>query len=183
MEYNEQLAHEVIKKFNLDAKTAKVWKTRGKIPAKYFNPDYQAPQKADKAGKEMQRRILEVMEFGYINNRMLCQLANVYPQKYFDIRRGKTAGFNAEEITRLKKEINRLRLLIVKTFERRSEPALKQLLQNETLLIRPVLNAAGCNAIDYDRASRFRRSEYHLNSEDYETIKDAYIKAALQFSL
>lgn len=183
MDYNEQKADEIIQKFSLNPSTKKTWQHRNKIPDKYRDTDHTPTIEPSKAELIIQKRIVEILEMGLININVLFDLADVYYQKYQDVRRGKTTSFSKQEIIRLKKEILRIRILITKTFERRSEVALRELLKTEVLLIRPIMARNQASMIDYDRASRFRRKSYALEDDDYNLIKDCYIKAAMALSL
>lgn len=182
MDFDEKIAIEIIERLSLSDKTLRVWKLRGSIPDKYANAEYKLPVSLDKAGKIIQKRILAVLNSNLINSKVICSLTGVVYQRYTDVNRGK-AAFTPDEILALKKEINRLKILIVKTFERRSESALKLLLESEIIYIRPVLRAASLSDAMYDKCARFKRSECSLNDSDYLQIKDAMIKFAMQLSL
>lgn len=183
MNYSDILAQEIIDRFKLESKIKKIWKTRNKIPDKYSNPDYKLPEAPDKSKLILQKRILEILKYEFLNSSLLSKVAGLSRTRMYDAKREKASPFSTDEILVLKKEINRLRLLIIKTFEHRSDSALRDLVKSDMILLRPLILRSGGTNTDYDRASRFRRGEYHLNDSDYFTIKDAYIKIALQLSL
>lgn len=182
MNFNEELAKELAERFNISEATVKSWRHRGSIPDKYGNPEFVKPVAPDKAKSIVSDRILSLLSDGLINITLLCKLSDIGSQKFADVKRGKTV-FSEQEIIAMKREINRARILIAKTFERRSHPALKELLKSEMFLVRPILIAGGATLTDYDRASRFRRGEYSLEDKDYNIVKDCFIKFALQLGL
>lgn len=183
MQYDDEKAKAIIAKFNLDEKTIKVWKTRGKIPDKYFSDDYQPPVKASKADLILQKRIIEVLERGFLQVNIVTELAGLKPQKYFDVRRGNVAAFSANEIRTLKSEISKLRLSIVKAFEKKSEHELVTLLKNDAILINPIMKDGGAERIDVERLSRLKHERISIDAIDYELTKNCFIKAAMQLSV
>jgi len=182
MQFSEDLAKEISVKHKIGEATIKTWRHRGTIPDKYGNPEFVKPIAPDKSKSIVSDRILNILAEGLLNVTLLCNLSDVTPQKFADVKRGK-AVFSEQEIISLKKEINRARILIAKTFERRSHPALKELLKSEMFLLRPILLSGGATLTDYDRASRFRRDEYSLDDKDYIIIKNCFVKFALQLGL
>ncbi len=182
MQFNEEKAQEIISKFDLDPKTIRVWKSRDKIPDKYFSDDYQKPVEASKSDLIIQQRIFKAMETGYLQLSVICELAGVKREKYMDVQRGKVSAFSAQEVLALKKEITKIKLLIVKTFEKKSTIALRALLESSAILVNPILKDGGADKLDYDRVSRFKRRVVEIDAINYELVKDCFIKAALQLS-
>lgn len=57
IEFNEEMAREIIKKFGLDEKTLRVWKTRGSIPKQYFDPNFDTSERLKDHDSEYQKFI------------------------------------------------------------------------------------------------------------------------------
>ena len=182
MNYTSELAKEIINRCGLSASVEKVWKTRNSIPDKYADPDFKPPVKIDKAGEILQDRILKVVESGYLNAPLILQLANVPWAKFQDIKRGKS-NFSETEVIAMKKEINKARIMIIKTFERKTNSALQSLLQSEALQIWPIFKAAQLDKNTYDRTSKFKITGIQLSDPDYQLVKDALIRCAITLSL
>jgi hypothetical protein len=183
MNYDEQTAAELIQKFNLDPTTQRVWKTRGKIPVKYMKDGYEKPVEASKADQVIQKRIIDVLQSGYLQISVICELSGVSDQKYQDVKRGNVSTFSAQETLALKKEITKIRLIIAKTFEKKSSIALRALLDNPAILVNPIVRDGGGDKNDYDRLSRFKRRIIEMDGINYELVKDCFIKAALKLSI
>ena len=183
MIYDETIAKELIDKFDLSSKTLLVWKTRGKIPDKYFKETYQKPQEASKADLIIQQRIFEVFNLGFLNATVICELAGLKFQKYIDVKRGNVNALSAQEIFALKKEITKIKIQIVKTFEKKSSIELRKLLNNSAIYSKPIIDSGGGDKNDADRVSRFKLNKIEIDSLNYQLIKDCFIKAALQINL
>ena len=182
MNYTTELAKEIINRFGLSETVEKVWKTRGTIPDKYSNPDYQVPVKLDNTGKVIQDRIVKILESGYLNNTLIFSLSRVTLQKFADVQRGKS-NFSASEVIYLKKEINYVKIKIAKTIERKSNSALQSFFQSEITQIWPILKDAGLNRTFNDRISKFKITGIQLSDSDYEEVKNALVRCAIQLSL
>lgn len=103
MEFNETLALELIEKYQLGKNTIKVWKTRGKIPDKYFSGNYQKPEPIAESDINL-KMVIAFLERDDIVTSRFVALAGILPQKYLDVKRKKYA-LNKQEIMALKKVI------------------------------------------------------------------------------
>ncbi|PWJ53390.1 hypothetical protein CLV98_1233 [Dyadobacter jejuensis] len=121
MEYNQEKALEIIIKYNLSPITAKVWKTRGRIPEKYLNdtfiPRILAQNRADMA---QYNRGMEVFSNPKINTSALLEVSGVSKSSYFDaIRKSQEPrvmlDFNS--FLTIKKELNRYRIKVKSLIE------------------------------------------------------------------
>ena len=177
VEFDEQKAIELIKKFNLSENTLRVWKTRGAIPVKYLDEKYKPPTEATKAEKILEQRINDILKSGLLNLTVVTELAEIQSQKSHDVVRG-LSSYSHEEIIRLKTQINMLKITIVKTFEKKSNNELKKLLNNPAFVLKSIMSH--CTKLDYDRANRIKLNKIQPTDLDYFIIKDAFIKAGLQ---
>ena len=182
MQYDKDIALKLIEKYQLRKKIKTVWKARGKIPDKYFSPNYQVPKPATKADLITQKRILEIFETDLLKNKTICDLAGVKIAKYFDIGRGKVTAFSAQEIRALKSVINKIEVKISKTFNQRSEKALRSLLKNPAITISIIVKAGGGVKYDVERLYQFRDGKIKIDAINYELTRDCFIKAAKQMS-
>lgn len=182
MNYTSELAKEIINRCGLSASVEKVWKTRGAIPDKYSNPDYQAPIKIDKAGKVLQDRIVTVLQTGFLNNSVILILSEVDLQKFADVQRGKST-FTAREVVALKKEINKARIQIIKAFEKHSNSLLLNLLKSNLFQVQPIFKDSGLDKSIYDKTSKFKFGAYRFELDEYNQVKDAFIKCAIQLGI
>jgi uncharacterized protein YfkK (UPF0435 family) len=180
IDFDEQKAIEVIKKFGLAENTLRVWKTRGGIPAKYLQEGYKPPTEASKADEIIEKRITNILKSGLLNATVVTELAGVPVQKFHDVARG-GSSFSKEEITAIKGQLNRLRIEIAKTFEIKSFVSLNKLLNNPAFNLAVVMR--GCTKTEYDRASRIKLKKIESSNLDYSIIKDYFIKTALQLSV
>jgi len=179
IEFEENKAIQLIQKYGLSKNTLKVWKTRGYIPAKYLDDNYLPGTEASKAEHVIANRIIEILNQNFFQANVICETAGVKPQKFFDVRRGNVSAFSAEETIALKKEIAKLRISIVKTFEKKSAVALRSLLSNPELNLLPILKVVNADKNDYDRVSRFKRRIIEIDAINYDLVKDAFISAAM----
>lgn len=135
MQFEEKKAAEIIEKFNLDEKTVKVWKTRGKIPDKYAEADYKVEKRiTGNADKVTADRILSIIKSDEINASTLSELAGI--ANMVDIQRGKSTLTESQLIS-LKKEINRLKVDIKKALNQ--EYLFKKIIVDKRIKYYPIL--------------------------------------------
>ena len=110
MEFNVETAKDIVKKYNLDEKTIRVWKKRNAIPDKYFNADYKPSVKADgESDEQLIKDILRILDYGKINISSFLRLAKVKPYWLGDIKQ-KGIVPKKDELLAVKKAIQTLRL-------------------------------------------------------------------------
>lgn len=135
MQFEEEKANEIIKKFNLDEKTVKVWKTRGKIPDKYAGTDYKVEQRiSGNADKVTADRILSIIQSDEINASTLSELAGIANMR--DILRQKST-LTESQLVSLKKEINRLKIDIKNSLNQ--EYLFKKIIVDKRIKYYPIL--------------------------------------------
>jgi len=113
MEFCEVKAIEIVKKFNLNEKTIRVWKTRNSIPDKYEKMEKPVVKIKGEHDIQTQKNIVRVLNRGdlsKINVSSLARLANVNSQKLTDVIRGKSGLLTTDELLAIKKAINILRI-------------------------------------------------------------------------
>lgn len=177
MEYNELKAKEIIAKHNLSDKTLKVWKSRGKIPAKYEKEDYKQRETSN-AGNIKHERLMNLLKSNLINVTVLAKLTEINATALRDAKRG-TARLSDADIDKIKIEIKRLKILIAKTFEKFSPRALRILTQNKLLVYTKILeNKELANQISYVRLEKQEATQQLFNS-----VKDKYIIFAMTLNI
>jgi hypothetical protein len=68
MVFDEERAVEIVKEFGLNESTIKVWRTRGKIPDRYFRAGFQIKEKAKGEQDDQSfRDIKKIFSYGKIN--------------------------------------------------------------------------------------------------------------------
>ncbi|MDL2262857.1 hypothetical protein LJC11_05085 [Bacteroidales bacterium OttesenSCG-928-I21] len=116
MNFDEKRAKEIVAKYNLNTSIVKVWKTRGKIPAKYFTNNPLPVPIESEAEFQLQRDIIRILQNGKINKISLSRLAEVKISKINDVLSSKS-NFNNVELLSLKKSINKIKIDIRAIFE------------------------------------------------------------------
>lgn len=109
MKFTEEQAKLIIEKYTLSPKTLKVWKTRGSIPDRYFQEDYEKPAKLNRKEKREKERIIKILESKKINKTYLAELSGVHRQMIQDAMKGKRS-FSRQDHLAIKKAINRIRV-------------------------------------------------------------------------
>jgi len=110
MDYNEQQALDIIQRFGLNESTNAVWRSRGKIPDKYFREGFQIKEKAS-GEKDMQaiRDIRRIFGYGKLNSASIARLLDIKPSRMMDIIFNDITP-TKDEILAIKKVINTIRL-------------------------------------------------------------------------
>jgi hypothetical protein len=135
MQFDEKKADEIIKKFNLDEKTVKVWRTRGKIPDRYADSDYKVEKRiTGNADKVTAERILSIIQSNEINASTITELAGI--ANMVDIQRGKST-LTEEQLISIKKEINRLKVDIKNALNQ--EYLFKKIIVDKRIKYYPIL--------------------------------------------
>jgi hypothetical protein len=160
MEFKEDIAKGIIEKYGLSEQTIKVWKTRGKIPDKYADPEYAPLRKVeDLKGKRELERIKEILSSPKLNNTEIARLSGIEMERFKDWKAGRTF-IPPEGLIELKKIINRLRIDGARALNdlTRQPPdfsvQVKNYLNREEILLFPLLKG---QKIHYERISRGRQ--------------------------
>ena len=112
MEFNEQKALEIIKKYDLKKRTLQVWKNRGKIPDQYLNDEYEKPREFTAKEKRLFTIIRDFLKEGYFNLKPIAEMADL---KYFTITDYLHKNFiTANNLNKLSKALKKERLDIQK---------------------------------------------------------------------
>ena len=172
-EFNEKVAKELQETHDLPKSTVNKWRYRGRIPDRFFKNPVSVTE--EKAHAQLSKRVAKVLQADFLNKAVICKLAGCFTKQVYN------ADFKPAQIITLKKEINTIKVLIAKTFEKKSDIALKNLLNDERLFLKPILQ--GQENMYYDRAKRFKKSEIEIDSVTYAILKDSYVKAAMQLNV
>lgn len=130
MDFNEEKAKEIVSKHGLSANTAKVWKSRGRIPDKYLDENYSSTP-MNNADKVILSRIREIVGYGLINVSVLCDVSGVSLSRLSDSIREK-GRIDHDDLNKIVIEIKRLRVFIKNNLQ--NEPKkLRALLSNKEL--------------------------------------------------
>ena len=78
----------------------------------------------------------------------------------------------------VKKEIQQIKLAIVKAFSSPSEAAFKRIISDQRLFLKIIL----ADPLHYSRCIKFKNNNAFLEAETYELAKDKFMIAALQLS-
>jgi len=122
--FDEETAKTIIAKFNLDKKTLKVWRTRKKIPDRYFDPEYDHSEGLKDHDTEYQK-FIEILGFKEIASTKFRSLG----QKGADIQRKKDRMTEQERIgfkTEVTELRNKLRAFMDAPGERTIKPILTE---------------------------------------------------------
>jgi hypothetical protein len=158
MNYTDEAADKIIQDFHLDEKTKKVWKFRGAIPDKYFQPDAAWSPPLDKATSTGVMRMREILALPEIASTKFA-----FGTRGTDIRTGE-ARITEEELLQFKSEITQLRNKLRSGIDRNTFlPALKDPRVHQTKIISIRL---------YDRINR----KMQLEKYEIEEAKFAFVR-------
>lgn len=182
MKFDEKKAEEIILKFNLSKNTIKVWKNRNSIPDKYFNEFYDFSEKAKtNADMILTERIINMSKLNILNFTTIMQLCFINPFKIYDVQKNKTF-FTKQELLRFKKEINILKIFIVKSVEYNNIETVKNLFADKRLkyniVMKDDMTLNEIKSVVY-QVQKHAEIDKHL----FDKLKNAYIKAAIRLSL
>lgn len=176
MKFEEKKAAEIIEKFNLSKSTLRVWEHRGKIPKKYFNPDFDNSEKINKVKLD---RLIKLLLNEKLNLSELSRTADIDKSKLSDVIRGKSKNITEKEFVRIKRRINEIRIELKKldkTYlsERVLEDVMK-VLQIPELVVSIAFNKKW---LDYRSTKRVA-----ITQEDYDFLRDRIMIMLLELSL
>lgn len=106
MKFDEDKALQIINTFDLDEHTLAVWKTRGKIPDRYFKDDYQKPEDLK---DQVHDKLLTILESEKLNIKAIAERSGIAYQKFQDVQADRSS-FSAQEYTAIKVALNTLRI-------------------------------------------------------------------------
>lgn len=180
MEFNEEKAREIIERYSLSPNTLNVWKSRKSIPSKYAKEDYQQPEEISSAGKIILDRIDELIKTNVLNFSVICEIVGIKRIQLADACKGK-GRMNAEDIEKIRNEVNRSRLVILRAFrdDSQSPQELKSLFKNKTIKHYVVAEDDAW----HKKMKYAIENEYKLYQEDYMRLKDTYIKASILMNI
>lgn len=178
MEFNEEEAKEIIEKFSLDMKTFRVWKSRGSIPNKYFDENYQPAEEVDAAGRIILSRLAELRKSEVLNFSVIAKLAGVDRGRIHDAIKG--GRINRSDIDAFVKEVKKQRVFILNSLpERQNQQKLKQLMKNKGFKPYVIIgkDSWACSVINAIL------NDSILDHNDYIKLKDLYIKATILMNI
>lgn len=158
MEFTKEKAEEIIKRWELDAKTIKVWRTRGSIPDKYADPNYTPREKLNPKQKKDYERLMSAISTEKLYKVHICKQEGISYSKYMSAIRkdNKKVDLTLSETIAIKRNVNEFRIkiknliepLINKTrFFEADKKKLDALLLDERFNTRSLLGEGQC----YDR--------------------------------
>jgi hypothetical protein len=184
--YNEDTAKEIIKKFKLSEKTLRVWRTRKKIPAKYFNSAGSLEDPLTKVEKQQQEKMKELLRTGKLNLKNFCEYGELEYLKVVSFADGDINELPRSLLIKLKGAINSVKIITVKLVSEANQKGqhseaytenIKKLLQlpyfKPSVVLKPynvkhsdayaLVN--GRSILDYDRKQRILDSYVLLSME------------------
>lgn len=181
MKFNDKKAIEIINKYNLNHSTFKVWKTRNKIPDRYFNDDYIHRQNLNKGDLIKQERLLNLLKENKINIKVFSELTNINISVFNELFRKDRKQINLSKynLHRILNEIKRLKIEIAKSFESFSPIKLKNLFKNDLLHYSKIVE----DRILIDEISYIRCREHEPDKILFEQIKNKYLIFALTLNI
>ncbi len=90
MQFNEDIAAKIAAEHNIDAKTIRVWKTRGKIPDRYLRAGFVRLQKLTPEDFSRQKKLLKILNMPEFRTTGFLS-AGVTDVKIKDVRNQKTS--------------------------------------------------------------------------------------------
>jgi len=179
MEFSEEKATEIIEKFGLDVKTIRVWRTRGTIPEKYNNPDFEIRTPVtERAELIRQERVCEILRMSEINIPVFQELIK---SPVSDVVRGKST-FTANELLSAEKEVRKLKIDVLRLTEKNIQANLKKIISDSRIkhyiILRYTLKDNDIKSIQF----ALEKSN-GIDSFMFEKVKDAFVKFAIQLNL
>lgn len=178
MEFSEQKAKEIVEAHDLDYKTIAVWRTRNKIPDRYAVPSFKIEKRKElnRADEILQSRMLDVMRLPSINSGVYAEIVG---KNLFDVVAGKSS-FTEGQFILLKKEINRLKVDILKAIE--NERLLKKIIFDKrikyNLVLKYTMYQSEIKSLVY-----YISKDAPLDRFQKEKVKNAMVKLALELNL
>jgi len=106
MDYTEQQADKIIKKYGFSNNVKQVWKHRGKIPNKYADDSYEPPKPLNRKQLTQKQRLRELLREGVFNSAALAEMAGVTVVTCNELKRHNILTSN-----NLKKLVTRMRTI------------------------------------------------------------------------
>lgn len=111
MEFTEENATEIIKKYGMSEKTIKVWKSRGSIPDKYADDDYTPVPAMNRPEKIKLQRMNDILKSEVFNMQVVSELSGVTYLKLEDAIRGK-GRIGSDDLSKVIIEIKKIKAFI-----------------------------------------------------------------------
>lgn len=177
MKFTEEKAREVVDRFSLDEKTIAVWRHRGKIPDKYAKLE---PEKtgtiSGNADKIIAQRIIDILKSEDINRATIKNLSGVL--NLHDIV-AKKSTFTESGLISVKKEINRLKIDVVKSVN--SERLLSKLLSDKRIKYYSILRYSMSD--DEIKRIAYQAKKSTIDKNLLLKAKDAFAVFALKLNM
>lgn len=178
MEFNEEKAKEIICKYNLSNSTIRVWRSRNSIPDRYKS-DYVQIERVDNAARILLHRLRELMSANVLNFTVLTSVVCIDKSRFVDAVR-KNTPIARNDIDNLIKEVKRQRVFILNSLpDIQSALMLKNLIDNKAIKHYVVLGKSTWSK----RMMYAIQNEHILFEEDYNKIKDLYIRATILMNI
>lgn len=116
LDFDEVKAKWAVDKYGLSPNLWKVWKVRGRMPAMYFEDNFEIPIKITKEEEIIYKKIREIYALDELNQASILRLANFEYYKIRDYEAGQGCMYQSD-LAVLKKSVNDLRIHIKKTVE------------------------------------------------------------------
>lgn len=201
MLYNEQLANEIIVRYNLTLQTKVTWKHRNNIPERYIQEEQFIFRKGGVCSPKdvrTQKRILEILQNKRLNRNFILKSLGFRETLICDVGKG-MINFRADELLALQKYIHRLRIEIKGVIEEcnRHEvysgvalAKLKKLLNREDFhvqnLVEKEMPRYGNKGVvgDYGRLMRWKNNQSaEITQSIFTRTVDALVVMALELSI
>lgn len=102
MQFEEKKALEIQQQHNLPDSVIRVWKTRGKIPKRYFSEDFKPREPLTKEQQVQQASLVKAMCSEKMNTQAVGRICNINPGKIIDAHR-KGVDLSRDEFIALQK--------------------------------------------------------------------------------
>ena len=130
--FDEQKAKDVVQKYGLNIQIISVWRSRGKIPDRYFFEGFQMKGEKVIGEKDAQtlRDIERIFGYGKININAICRLLGLKKTRVMDILFNDIIA-TKNELLRIKKAIIMLRIEAQETLTLLNKNELSEITQNK----------------------------------------------------
>lgn len=179
MKFTEETAIEIIEKYDLAHTTIRVWRTRNKIPDKYADPDFQPRVKINKVENIKHNRLTEILKLKEISVSNFAKLVNISEHKLQEATQQPPTHLSASDLKKCEIELKKLRIEILKTFEKFSPIALKNLLKNPIFAYTKIIIEKQLT----DKVYSIRVGKTEPEKEYWERLKDKYIMLSMRISI
>ncbi len=177
MKFTEEKANQIIKKYCLSEKTFRVWKTRKSIPDKYSDENFKI-RKTSKAADIKHNRLMELLESGTINQKILAEIAQVANYKITDAKNG-NIRLSDDDMQKCINEIKRAKIEVVKTFVKYSPLLLKRLFNHPLIVYTKIIK----DRTIFEKVSYIRRGLGEPDELLWNQVKDKYIIFAMTLNI